>query len=187
MLEQGSKTAHKKSCIRETKHILTDADSSTDTKKILLITSRSLLYNLLIPVLSFDFKTYLKKKYVLIYDKKFHLLVNKLRSLIVSQNHYLIKILDVHRLQNSLALPVWDWQCFEDILAKGWLNQLMNEWMNDKAVYRTALIGSQCIGEILRVCVCVCLYLSCASNMTHFIPSLPDPPKWIQETQVSPS
>ena len=38
----------KKICIRETKHILTNADSSTDTKKILLITSWSLLYNLLI-------------------------------------------------------------------------------------------------------------------------------------------
>ena len=40
----------KKSRIRETKHLLTDTDSSTDTKKIQLITCGSLLYNLLILV-----------------------------------------------------------------------------------------------------------------------------------------
>ena len=40
----------KKSRIRETKHLLTDGESSTDTKRILLMTSWSLLYNLLILV-----------------------------------------------------------------------------------------------------------------------------------------
>ena len=40
----------KKSCLRETKHLPTNADSSIDTKKILLITSGSLFYNLLILV-----------------------------------------------------------------------------------------------------------------------------------------
>ena len=40
----------KKSCIRETKYLSTNVDSSTDTKKILLITSLSLLYSLLILV-----------------------------------------------------------------------------------------------------------------------------------------
>ena len=39
---------HKKYRIWETKYLSTDAVSSTDTKKILLITSGSLLYNLLI-------------------------------------------------------------------------------------------------------------------------------------------
>ena len=37
-----------KSRIRETKHLLTNEDSSTDTKKILLISSYSLFYKLLI-------------------------------------------------------------------------------------------------------------------------------------------
>ena len=35
-------------------------------------------------------------------------------------------------------------------------------------------IGSHCIQEILCVLVCVCLWLSRASNMNHFIPSVPD-------------
>ena len=28
---------------------------------------------------------------------------------------------------SSLALPVWDWQCLEDIWTKGSLNELMND------------------------------------------------------------
>ena len=31
----------------------------------------------------------------------------------------------------SLALPVWDWKCLEDILTKGWVNQWMNDRMNE--------------------------------------------------------
>ena len=31
----------------------------------------------------------------------------------------------------SLALPVWNVQCLEDILTKGWMNYWMNQWMND--------------------------------------------------------
>ena len=43
---------------------------------------------------------------------------------------------------SSLALTVCDLWYYEDILGKGWLNELMNEWVNelinDKAVCRTA-------------------------------------------------
>ena len=39
---------------------------------------------------------------------------------------------------SSLALPVWDWQCIEDIWTKGWHNKLMNQLISDEAVYRTA-------------------------------------------------
>ena len=28
---------------------------------------------------------------------------------------------------SSLALLVWDWECLEDILTKGWLNQLLSD------------------------------------------------------------
>ena len=39
---------------------------------------------------------------------------------------------------NSLALPVWDWECLEDILSKGSLNQSINQLINDRGDCRTA-------------------------------------------------
>ena len=39
---------------------------------------------------------------------------------------------------SSLALTVCDLWYYKDILGKGWLNESMNEWMNDEAVCRTA-------------------------------------------------
>ena len=39
---------------------------------------------------------------------------------------------------SSLALTVWDLWYYEDILGKGWLNEWINYWMNDKTVCRTA-------------------------------------------------
>ena len=35
---------------------------------------------------------------------------------------------------SSLALPVWDLECLEDMLTKGWVNR----WMSDGGDYRTA-------------------------------------------------
>ena len=35
---------------------------------------------------------------------------------------------------SSLTLPIWDWQCLEDILTKGSLNQLMNQWVTEVIV-----------------------------------------------------
>ena len=32
---------------------------------------------------------------------------------------------------SSLALPVWDWQCLEDIWNKGWLNESINQWASE--------------------------------------------------------
>ena len=29
---------------------------------------------------------------------------------------------------SSLALPVWDWECLEHILTKGWVNQWISKW-----------------------------------------------------------
>ena len=36
---------------------------------------------------------------------------------------------------SAVALPVWDWECLEDILTKGWVNQ----WVSDGGDCRTAL------------------------------------------------
>ena len=36
---------------------------------------------------------------------------------------------------SSLAHPVWDWQCLEDILTKGLLNELINYKESEKSLY----------------------------------------------------
>ena len=40
---------------------------------------------------------------------------------------------------STLALPVWDWECLEDILTKGSLTQSVNKWINDGGDCRTVL------------------------------------------------
>ena len=40
--------------------------------------------------------------------------------------------------QNFSSLPVWDWQCLEDIWTKGSVTELFNELMNDQGDCRTA-------------------------------------------------
>ena len=39
---------------------------------------------------------------------------------------------------SSLALTICDLSYYEDILGKGWLNEIMNEWISSEAVCRTA-------------------------------------------------
>ena len=37
-----------------------------------------------------------------------------------------------------LALPVWDWECLEDIWTQGWVNEWMNELISHGGDCRTA-------------------------------------------------
>ena len=42
---------------------------------------------------------------------------------------------------SSLALPVWDWQCIEDIWTKGSVIELMNEWITTRLYGRSRQCG----------------------------------------------
>ena len=44
----------------------------------------------------------------------------------------------------SLALPVWDWECLEDISIKGWVNEWINQSVTDVILEQPRL---------LRVCL----------------------------------
>ena len=53
--------------------------------------------------------------------------------------------------QNFRSHTVWDWSCFEDIWTKGWPTDWLNDLINYKGVFRTALSTSGLLN--IRLCL----------------------------------
>ena len=133
------KATQRKSRIQEIKHILTNANSSNDTKKILLITSWSLLYNLLILFSCGDFTPFISQKFQM-WDHFFPLLLpNDSKSL---------KNLDI-RLWEVGAKRRWN-----DISkVNTWTNRQTNRQANkhmDKLTYRQHRLRGPMLWKLLK-------------------------------------